>query len=128
MILVDTSIWIEYFNFTNKKIYLDLRQRLEEDQLCISVVTRNELLSGISKKHYGKFSNALNVLTTYFPDLEDWKKIELWTEMAKNDGFHFQISDLIIASSAKKNDCEIYTLDGDFGRMEKYGWIQLFQP
>ena len=128
MILVDTSIWIEYFHLKNQKLYLDLRQRLEEDQLCISVVTRIELLAGISKKQQTKFLNALNVVTTYYPDLKDWRMIESWTEHAKKDGFHFQISDLMIASTAQKNTCEIYTLDSDFKRMEKYGWIRLFQP
>ena len=128
MILVDTSIWIEYFHLKNQKLNLDLRQRLEEDQLCISVVTRIELLAGISKKQQTKFLNALNVVTTYYPDLKDWKTIESWTEQAKKDGFHFQISDLMIASAAHNNTCEIYTLDSDFKRMEKYGWIRLFQP
>ncbi len=127
MILVDTSVWIEYFHLKNQKLYLDLTQRLEEDLLCISVVTRIELLTGISKKHKAKFSNALNVLTTFYPDVKDWMTIELWIEQGREDGFQFQISDLMIASAAQKNNCEIYTLDGDFKRMEKYGWVRLFQ-
>ena len=126
MILVDTSIWIDYFNLTNKKLYLELRQMLEEDFICISIVTKLELIAGASKKNHSKFSSALNILITYYPELEDWQLIESWVAEAKKDGFHFQLSDLLIASAAKRNDCKIFTLDSDFKRMEKYNWIQLF--
>ena len=126
MILVDTSIWIDYFNLTNKKLYLELRQMLEEDFICISIVTKLELIAGASKKNQSKFSSALNILITYYPELEDWQLIESWVAEAKKDGFHFQLSDLLIASAAKRNDCKIFTLDSDFKRMEKYNWIQLF--
>ena len=94
MILVDTSVWIEYFHLKNQKLYLDLTQRLEEDQLCISVVTRIELLTGISKKHKAMFSKALNILTTYYPDGKDWITIESWIEQGREDGFQFQISEI----------------------------------
>ena len=126
MILVDTSIWIDYFNLTNKKLYLELRQMLEEDVICISIVTKLELIAGASKKNHSKFSSALNILITYYPELEDWQLIESWVAEAKKDGFHFQLSDLLIASAAKRNDCKIFTLDSDFKRMERYNWIQLF--
>jgi predicted nucleic acid-binding protein len=126
VILVDTSIWIDYFNLTNKKLYLELRQMLEEDFICISIVTKLELIAGASKKNHSKFSSALNILITYYPELEDWQLIESWVAEAKKDGFHFQLSDLLIASAAKRNDCKIFTLDSDFKRMEKYNWIQLF--
>ena len=126
MILVDTSIWIDYFNLTNKKLYLELRQMLEEDFICISIVTKLELIAGASKKNHSKFSSALNILITYYPELEDWQLIESWVAEAKKDGFHFQLSDLLIASAAKRNDCKIFTLDSDFKRMERYNWIQLF--
>jgi len=72
VILVDTSIWIDYFNLTNKKLYLELRQMLEEDFICISIVTKLELIAGASKKNHSKFSSALNILITYYPELEDW--------------------------------------------------------
>jgi predicted nucleic acid-binding protein len=126
VILVDTSIWIDYFNLTNKKLYLELRQMLEEDVICISIVTKLELIAGASKKNHSKFSSALNILITYYPELEDWQLIESWVAEAKKDGFHFQLSDLLIASAAKRNDCKIFTLDSDFKRMERYNWIQLF--
>jgi predicted nucleic acid-binding protein len=126
VILVDTSIWIDYFNLTNKKLYLELRQMLEEDFICISIVTKLELIAGASKKNHSKFSSALNILITYYPELEDWQLIESWVAEAKKDGFHFQLSDLLIASAAKRNDCKIFTLDSDFKRMERYNWIQLF--
>lgn len=99
---------------------------LEEDVICISIVTKLELIAGASKKNHSKFSSALNILITYYPELEDWQLIESWVAEAKKDGFHFQLSDLLIASAAKRNDCKIFTLDSDFKRMERYNWIQLF--
>lgn len=125
MILVDTSVFIEYFHHSNSSLYLKLREWIEGDMVAISIVTRLELLAGVSKKDHKKFSSSLNILKTYYPKQDDWNLIESWVGQAKKDGNHFQISDLMIACSANRNKCKLYTFDSDFKRMQKYKWVEL---
>lgn len=124
MILVDTSIWIEYLQLDSKKHYKKLSSWIENDIVVISIVTKIELLAGASKRDKTKLKNHIDILQCIYPSKEDWDTIEIWSRKASESGEHFQISDLIIAQTAHKLSAPLFSRDSDFKRMEKFGWIQ----
>lgn len=53
--------------------------------------------------------------------------METWAVEASAHGYRFGVGDLLIAAIAKDNGGSIWSLDADFLRMQKRGWISVYQ-
>jgi len=127
MILVDTSVWVEYFRAGDQELVEHLQRLLDEDQTALAMPVRIELLGGSSKKDLPRLRRALSGLPTYIPEKATWKLIESWVETAVLKGQRFGVMDLLIAAVAAENGLRVWSLDSDFGRMQKLGFAQLYQ-
>jgi len=113
-ILVDTTIWIEFFR-GKTKIADHLEMFLKENTAWTCGVVMFEVLQGI--KSEGEKNKVLNVLAG-LPYLEMTK--ELWQRVAelskslKKKGVNLPLSDIFISAIAIENDLPIYTLDNHF--------------
>jgi predicted nucleic acid-binding protein len=111
-ILVDTSIWIEYFRSGNNSEKLDFL--IDENLIVINDLILAELVPFLKVRNQQKVINLLyniNKLNL----LIDWNQIiEFQFKCLKNGLNGIGIPDLIIAQNAKQNRCEIYSLDSHF--------------
>ncbi|MGD0209773.1 MAG: PIN domain-containing protein [Desulfomonilia bacterium] len=111
-ILVDTSIWIEYFRSGNNSEKLDFL--IDENLIVINDLILAELVPFLKVRNQQKIINLLyniNKLNL----LIDWNQIiEFQFKCLKNGLNGIGIADLIIAQNAKQNRCEIYSLDSHF--------------
>ena len=111
-ILVDTSIWIEYFRSGNNSEKLDFL--IDENLIVINDLILAELVPFLKVRNQQKVINLLyniNKLSL----LIDWNQIiEFQFKCLKNGLNGIGIPDLIIAQNAKQNRCEIYSLDSHF--------------
>ena len=111
-ILVDTSIWIEYFRSGNNSEKLDFL--IDENLIVINDLILAELVPFLKVRNQQKIINLLyniNKLSL----LIDWNQIiEFQFKCLKNGLNGIGIADLIIAQNAKQNRCEIYSLDSHF--------------
>ncbi len=116
-VLVDTSIWIDYFRGGDNSAKLDLL--IDENLVVINDLILAELVSFLKIRNQQKIINLLY----------DVKKIEIeisWNEIIdfqfrclKNGLNGIGIPDLIIAQNANQHLCKIFTLDSHFSLMKE---------
>jgi len=126
VIFVDTSIWIDYFHGKNPeltKIMLDL---LEDDMIALPNIVMLELLTGTTKEDFSNISRLLHALPIHKPSELTWTRIEDQIRISKSKGEQFSLTDLIIASITFEEKGKLWSKDKDFIRMQKLGFVKLF--
>ncbi len=129
-VLVDTSVWIDFFKDPDSPYGAVLDQLLQQRLVCITHVIRAEIIpSAPTRKQFQD-------LMDYFGALPTLREPEtLWDEMIyaqydlKRKGIHgVSIPDLIIAVTARAHNREIYSKDSHFRLMKKSLGLRLFEP
>ncbi|MBL0700248.1 MAG: PIN domain-containing protein [Desulfosarcina sp.] len=122
-VLVDTSIWIEYFRNTNNFEKLDFL--IDENLVITNDLILAELIPFLKIRNQRKLIkllykiNKLEIVVNW-PQLIDYQY-----KCIKNGIKGIGIPDLIIAQNAKQNHCSIYSLDNHFNLIKNILKIKL---
>jgi predicted nucleic acid-binding protein len=116
-ILVDTSIWIDYFREGLKSSHLDLF--LDENLVVINDLILAELIPAIKHKKQFELVNRLESVEKLFLKVSWDEIIEFQIELLKKGINGVGISDLIIFQNSKDNNCHIYACDQHFDSLCK---------
>jgi predicted nucleic acid-binding protein len=115
-VLVDTSIWIDYFKTGNNSEKLDFL--IDENLIVINDLILAELVPYLrvhNQRKIVKLLYTINKLQLYI----NWDQIiEFQFKCLKNGLNGIGIPDLIVAQNAKQNHCEIFSLDNRFKLMK----------
>lgn len=115
-VIVDISVWIEYFRSGNNSAKLDFL--IDEDLIVINDLILAELVPSLKVHNQRKIVKLLyNVRKLYLLINRD-QIIEFQFKCLKNGLNGIGISDLIVAQNAKQNRCEIYSFDNHFRLMK----------
>lgn len=122
-VIVDTSIWIEYFRIGNNFEKLDFL--IDENLIVINDLILAELVPSLRIRNHRKIIKLLNNIKKL--DLSiNWNQIMKFQFKCLKNGLNgIGIPDLIIAQNAKQNHCDIYTLDRHFELMKDILKLQL---
>jgi predicted nucleic acid-binding protein len=124
MILVDSSVWIEYFKGNERA--LPLNKLLDLNTICVNDLILSELLPSINHKKENILKELL-LTVTKVPLNINWNTIiYMQTQNLKNGINKVGIADLIIAQNAIDNDLELFTLDRHFDLMSDLHDFRLF--
>ena len=124
MVLVDSSVWIEFFK--GNKNALPLKKIIDLNSVCINDLILAELLPSINHKKENKLKELLLIIKK-IPLEIDWKKlINMQTKNLKNGLNKVGISDLIIAQNVINNNLELFSFDRHFELMSKFFGFRLF--
>ena len=111
-ILVDTSVWIEYFRSGKDSDKLDFL--IDENAIVINDLILAELIPPLRAQK----QNSVIKLLCDIEKLElsiDWTQIIEYQVKCLKSGINgIGIPDLLIAHNARKNNCTIYTFDKHF--------------
>ena len=125
MVLVDSSVWIEYFK-GNESVLL-LNELIDSNNLCINELILAELLPSINHKKEIDLKELLLAIEK-IEMLIDWHQIiTMQTINLKNGINKVGISDLIIAQNAIENNIELYAIDKHFTLMSEIHELKLFR-
>ncbi|MCK8825701.1 PIN domain-containing protein [Fuchsiella alkaliacetigena] len=73
-IIVDTSIWIEYFK-NSPEVVAVIEENLIENNIFVAGPIISELLQGVkSEKEYEKLLNCIDAIPFLEGKVQDWKK------------------------------------------------------
>jgi predicted nucleic acid-binding protein len=126
MIVVDTSVWIAAGR--QKRVADVLRSLLEADEVALALPVRLELLAGTRRQDRAKFRELYGSLPQLHLTEETWAALPEWVERAHDAGERFGLADLLIASSAAEIGGLVWSLDSDFERMERLGFVSRYDP
>jgi len=111
-VLVDTSVWIQYFKGGNNFEKLDFL--IDENLVVINDLILAELIPFLKIRNQRKVIKLLNHINKLEIHIEWDQLIEFQYKCLKNGLNGVGIPDLIIIQNAKQNHCEIYSLDNHF--------------
>ncbi len=122
-VLVDTSIWIEYFR--SGRSFEKLEWLIDENLVVTNDLILAELIPFIKIRNHRKLVKLLYNIKKL--DLTvNWEQIIEFQYKCLKKGLNgVGIPDLIIAQNAKQNYCEIFTLDNHFNLLKNIVKIEL---
>jgi predicted nucleic acid-binding protein len=115
-VLVDTSIWVEYFRTGDNSEKLDFL--IDENLIVTNDLILAELIPFLKIQDQRKLINLLLNINRFVLSVNWNQIIEYQYKCLKNRLNGIGIPDLIIAQNAKQNHCEIYSLDNHFRLMK----------
>jgi len=122
-VLVDTSVWVEYFRSGENLAQLDFL--LDENLVATNELILAELIPFLRIRRQKKVIELLQAITR-LPLKIDWQQLGEFQYQCLQAGFNgVGIPDLIIAQNTCQNSCEIYTLDKHFSLLEKITGISV---
>ena len=122
-VLVDTSIWIEYFRTGNNSEKLDFF--IDENLIVINDLILAELVPSLRVHNQRKIVKLLYTIKKLQLSINWDQIIEFQFKCLKSGLNGIGIPDLIVAQNAKQNHCEIYSLDHHFKLMKDILRLQL---
>lgn len=113
--LVDTSIWVKFFRGRIQAIKDRIYRLLAEDKVVTNGVVVSELLLGARGKKEVEFVKEKLLNLVYLEaDKEFFTYCGTVGHKIRKAGINMPLSDIMIISHAKMNDCIIFTVDKHF--------------
>lgn len=126
MVLVDTSVWIEFLDRFNLRIRRDLVDLLRRREVATAGLIIAELRQGCkSQPQVSAVLGAMEPLRYLEVARHDWLRAG---ELAANGaarGFTLEIGDCLVAAIALREGCPVFSLDRDF---ERIPGLKLYRP
>lgn len=129
MILVDSSVWIDFLSSRPGPGGQELRGLIEDGApVALTGVVVTEILQGL--KHDAKqIENYLSLFDLLEANgFETNKNAAALFRLARSRGVTLTTTDAIIATIAAENGAAIFSLDRDFVRMARIAGFPLHQP
>ena len=117
-VLVDSSIWIEYFRGSRSVMKLDLL--IEDNDVAVNDLILAELIPFLHIRRQRKLINLMRELVCPALDV-DWDEvIQMQIACLRNGINKVGIPDLMIAQHAIQNGLELYSHDRHFALLARH--------
>ena len=126
MICADTSVWVEALREEMGPTALHFAELVEADEVVVPAPVRIEILAGAPKRELEELVDGFSGMQGLVPGQAPWEKVEAWVGEAVAAGERFGVVDLLIAAVAAEHGAKVWTLDADFERMQKLGFVELY--
>lgn len=117
-VLVDTSIWIEYFNHRDSENGEAVEALLREERVVIAGIVVTELLQGAKqKREFDAILDSIVALPFLDATLNTWVEAGRLSYSLRKKGVTVPTTDVVLASLAMENQCRLFSLDSHFDRI-----------
>jgi hypothetical protein len=124
-VLVDTSVWVEYFKSNSKHEVLS--NLIKENQICTNNLILTELLPFLHVRKEFELIEALKAIDLIKINI-NWNLIQqMQTQNLRNGINKVGIPDLIILQNVIDNDLILYSVDKHFKLMQEVFDFQIFE-
>ena len=123
-VLVDTSIWIDYFKAGDNS--QDLDYLIDENIVVINDIILAELVPYLRVKKQSKVIKLLQEMNRLPMNIHWEEIIEYQFKCLKSGANGVGIPDLIIAQNAKQNSCKVYSLDKHFRLLNQVLKVKIY--
>ena len=118
MILVDSSVWIDFFSCSPEKAGRELRRMIEESEpFALTGVVVSEILQGLTRDvaEIEQFLAQWDVLEP--TSFQTYRTAAAIFRKARSKGIALTTIDTLIAAIALEHRASVFTLDQDFSRI-----------
>ena len=120
-ILVDTSVWIDFFRRKDSPVSSKLRQYLERDQTCYTGPIAVELYQGAKTPiETAVIDRLLQTIPYVEMTRAHYHHAGQISYAAARQGRIFSVVDLILAVVAHDEQLKLFTLDGHFKDISRF--------
>lgn len=126
-VLIDTSVWIAYFQANPPARLPDLvDDLLRKSEVCVPKIVVAELIQGAhSEKDLATIRDFLDAFTIIDQGDDSWVEAGKLSYALKKKGKTVNLADCYIAVLAKENNCSVLTLDKHFNDIQGVAGIRL---
>ena len=126
-ILIDTSVWIEFFK-KREPYFGTVQSLIEEDKVCCLGIVYAELLQGVkSERELNTIKEFMHVFDFIPESVLLWEKAGIVSHTLRRKGKSAGLADCYIASCAASYGAAIFTLDNHFSTIKKHVDLSLFK-
>jgi predicted nucleic acid-binding protein len=125
-VLVDTSVWIEYFRNPESGVVATLDGLLDDDEVCVPKIVLAELMQGArSAKELAVIQDFFDAFHIIDQSGETWIKAGRLAYDLKKRGKTIHLVDCYLAIIAQEHSCAIFTLNRHFEEIREIAGISL---
>lgn len=126
MILVDTSVWVDFFSSSPGRSGTELRRMIAEaEPLALSGVIVSEILQGL-RRDAGRIERELSRWDMLEPvGFSTYRDAAAIFRLGRARGFSLTTIDTLIAAIALDHRVVLFTIDQDFARIARITRLQL---
>ena len=128
-VLIDTSIWVDFFRKKNSAVSAKLREYLKLNQVCYTGPIFVELYQGAKTQREIEILNQL-FDTIHYVDIsrEHYHHAGIVSQKAAREGKIFSTIDVILAVLAHDEGLSLFSLDRHFQNISRYCPLILIAP
>ena len=128
MILVDSSVWIDFFSSRPRAGGAELRRMIQEDEpFAITGVVVAEVLQGLVRDA-SSIESYLSQWEMLEPlGFETYRSAAAIYRRARSKGVTLTTIDTLIAAIALEHGATVFTLDHDFSRIARLTGLNLYR-
>jgi hypothetical protein len=125
VVLVDTSVWIEFFDRINPSVQGDLERLLRQGEVATAGLVLAELRRGCrSSPQIRGLLQAMEPLIYLEAERDTWLRAGELSAECSARGFQIGTADCLLAALAMRQNALLFTLDRDFERIPR---LRLFR-
>ena len=126
MFCADTSVWIQALLDRASPFARHFAEVVEADEIAVPAPVRIELLAGAPRRDFAALVDGFTGMAGLVPGHATWDLVEGWVGKAVAAGQRFGLGDLLIGAIAAEQGAPVWSLDADFQRMQKLGFVELY--
>lgn len=127
MILVDSSVWIDFLSSSPTRAGAQLRRMIAEaEPFAIAGVIVAEVLQGLTR-NVNQIEHYLSQWEMLEPDgFATYREAAMIFRLARTKGIALTTIDTLIAAIALEHGASVFTLDQDFARIARITRLPLY--
>jgi len=124
-IIVDTSVWIEYFK-NNSEVVSFIERHLLEDTVYLVGIIVSELIQGIKNEQEREMIRSnLDAINYIDMEFDDWVRTGDLSNKLRKNGLTIPLTDIAIASTAIENNLMLISRDKHFKQIPDLCMMEL---
>jgi predicted nucleic acid-binding protein len=126
LILVDSSVWIDFFSLSPGRAGRELRRMIEDvEPFGLTGVVVTEVLQGLIRD-VNRIESFLSMWDLLEPrGFSTYREASAISRLARSKGISLTTIDTLIAATALEHQARLFSLDKDFSRIARITGLQL---
>jgi predicted nucleic acid-binding protein len=126
LILVDTSVWIDFFSTSPGRAGNELHRLIDEvEPFALTGVVVTEILQGL-RRDVSRIERFLSMWDLLEPlGFSTYREASAISRLARSKGISLTTIDTLIAAIALEHRASLFTLDKDFSRVARITALHL---